>query len=120
MISCPACQSCDCRRSRRRGFLDFAYEVAGLIPWRCNKCESRFHARPVPLSHAKYAHCSICGNFELKRIAPEHVPGFMGIVGRVLGLPSLRCDPCRHKFFSVRPLRDAGSQASAESEQKVA
>ncbi|MBS1839381.1 MAG: hypothetical protein JSS69_14780 [Acidobacteria bacterium] len=120
MIYCPACQASDCRRSRRRGFSDYFYGVAGLIPWRCNQCETRFRARHVPFSHTKYAHCSICGNFELKRIAPEHVPGFLGAVGRVLGLPSLRCDPCRHKFFSIRPLKDLANQESAEGEQKVA
>jgi hypothetical protein len=26
------------------------------------------------------------------------------MIGRVLRLPALRCEPCRHKFFSVRPL----------------
>lgn len=120
IINCPACNSSDCRRSRRRGYVDFAYGVLGLIPWRCNQCERRFRARPVPFSHAKYAHCAICGNFELKRISPEHVPGFLGRVGRLLGLPSLRCDPCRHKFFSIRPLRDGASEETTESEQKVA
>jgi len=120
MINCPACKSSDCRRSRRRGLLDFACGSVGLIPWRCNKCEARFRSRPVPLAHAKYAHCSICGNFELKRISPDHVPGFMGTVGRLLGLPSLRCDPCRHKFFSIRPLRDGSREGASESEQKVA
>jgi hypothetical protein len=99
--------------------MDFAYGVLGLIPWRCNKCEKRFRARPLPLSHAKYAHCAICGNFELKRISPEHVTGFMGMAGRLLGLPSLRCDPCRHKFFSIRPLKDAAEE-SAETQQRVA
>ena len=52
-----------------------------------------------------YAHCSICGNLDLQRISPGHVPGATSIIGRLLGLPALRCAPCRHKFFSVRPLR---------------
>jgi len=25
---------------------------------------------------------------------------------RMLGLPALRCEPCRNKFFSLRPLRN--------------
>jgi hypothetical protein len=120
MINCPSCNSSDCRRSRRRGFTDFSYGLIGLIPWRCNNCEARFRSRPVPFSHAKFAHCAICGNFDLKRISPEHVPGPMGPIGRILGLPSLRCEPCRHKFFSIRPLKEGASEESSESEQKVA
>jgi len=46
----------------------------------------------------------MCGNLDLQRIAPEKVPGAASVVGRLLGLPALRCEPCRHKFFSVRPL----------------
>ena len=42
---------------------------------------------------------------ELQRISAEHVPGVTAIPGRILGLPALRCAPCRHKFFSMRPLR---------------
>jgi hypothetical protein len=52
-----------------------------------------------------YAHCSICGNLDLQRIAPERVDGATSMLGRILGIPALRCVPCRHKFFSVRPLR---------------
>jgi hypothetical protein len=64
-----------------------------------------------------YAHCRICGNLELQRISPQHVPGATSIIGRILGLPALRCDPCRHKFFSVRPLREeARREAEAQSE----
>jgi hypothetical protein len=77
--------------------------VAGVLPWRCEKCEARFHAKAVPFRVSLYAHCSYCGNLDLQRIAPEHVPGATAFIGRLLGLPSLRCDPCRHKFFSIRP-----------------
>jgi len=52
-----------------------------------------------------YAHCAICGNFELQRISAERVPHVTAIFWRILRLPALRCEPCRHKFFSVRPLR---------------
>jgi hypothetical protein len=99
---------------------DYLYGVVGLIPWRCNQCEHRFRARALPLTDWKYAHCSICGNLDLKRISPEHVPGFVGIFGRLLGLPSLRCEPCRHKFFSIRPLKEPTPEESPQHEQRVA
>jgi len=42
----------------------------------------------------------------LKRIAPEHVTGFSAPLKRLLGMPAYRCIPCRHKFFSIRPLKE--------------
>jgi hypothetical protein len=78
--------------------------ACGVLPWRCGSCHTRFHARSIPLRRLFYARCGLCGNTDLQRIAPEKVPGVMSVFGRVLGLPALRCEPCRHKFFSVRPL----------------
>lgn len=78
--------------------------VAGLVPWRCELCELRFYARAFPLQHHYYAHCRRCGNLDLKRIAPEFVPGSMAWAGKLLHLPAMRCEPCRNKFFTVRPL----------------
>jgi len=102
-ITCPICDSPKIRRSKRRSVMDYLFSSAEILPWRCEACESRFHARPVPFRLSLYAHCKHCGNADLQRIAPEHVPGPLAFVGRLLGLPSLRCDPCRHKFFSLRP-----------------
>ncbi|HUL16694.1 MAG TPA: hypothetical protein VLV88_11905 [Terriglobales bacterium] len=42
---------------------------------------------------------------DLKQIAAEHVRGATGLIGRIFGLPALRCEPCRNKFVSVRPLK---------------
>ncbi len=85
--------------------LDYLFSLSGILPWRCASCELRFHARLLPLRTFFYAHCGICGNLELQRISAEHVPGVTAIPGRILVLPALRCAPCRHKFFSMRPLR---------------
>ena len=41
---------------------------------------------------------------DLRRIAPEHVSGMTAGIGRLFHLRALRCDPCRNKFFTVRPL----------------
>jgi hypothetical protein len=76
-----------------------------MLPWRCKNCHMRFRARLLPLRILFYAHCANCGNLQLQRISPEHVRGAAATFGRILRLPALRCDPCRHKFFSVRPLR---------------
>jgi len=64
-----------------------------------------------------YAHCAHCGNLELQRISPVYVPGITSLVARVLRIPALRCDPCRHKFFSVRPLqRESESVQTAQGD----
>jgi hypothetical protein len=93
--------------------LDYLFGLAGVLPWRCESCEFRFHARLLPLRTFFYAHCWICGNLELQRISAERVPGVTSFLGRVLGLAALRCAPCRHKFFSMRPLRREGRPVAA-------
>lgn len=75
-----------------------------MAPFRCKRCARRFHARVVTLRYVRYARCGICGNLGLQKISPEHVQSPMAILGRILGLPALRCDPCRHKFFAIRPV----------------
>jgi len=79
-------------------------------------CETRFHARAIPLRHLFCARCGICGNLELRRIAAQKVPGVTSILGRWLRLPAVRCAPCRNKFFSLRPLLAAERLAAATAE----
>src|SRR3989475_12867586 len=111
--SCPVCHSANCRRSKRRSVLDYLFSLADILPWRCTSCELRFHAHPLPLRTFFYAHCGICGNLELQRISAEHVPGVMTRFWRVLRIPALRCEPCRHKFFSVKPVMREEQRAEA-------
>jgi len=92
---------------------DFLFSAAGVLPWRCETCHTRFRARLMPLRTLFYAHCANCGNLELQRISAERVPGARAAFGRILRLPALRCDPCRHKFFSVRPLRQQADPVAA-------
>ena len=112
-ISCPNCHSPNSRRSKRRSVQDHLFAVVGVLPWRCGSCAARFRARLLPLRTLLYAHCGICGNLQLQRIAAQRVPGMTRILWRMLGLPALRCEPCRHKFFSVRPLRREARRAAA-------
>lgn len=119
-MNCPACQAEDCRPSRRWFFHDYLLGVTGLIPWRCNACDTRFHAHGFSFSRFFHAHCDICGNLELQRIGAENVPGALSTVGRWLGLPAFRCPPCRHKFFSVRPLLPAEKLAEITAQNSAA
>jgi hypothetical protein len=68
-------------------------------------CETRFYARAITLTDALHAHCPVCGNPDLKRIAAEHVEGAFAFLWRALSVPAYRCEPCRYKYFSILPFR---------------
>jgi hypothetical protein len=57
----------------------------------------------MPLSDSMHAHCPICGNLELKRIASNLVDSPMSFLWGWLRVPAYRCEPCRHKYFSLLP-----------------
>jgi C4-type Zn-finger protein len=103
-MNCPICKHEGARRSRRQTTADYILSVIGVYPWRCQGCKARFHARLMSLSNSLHAHCPICGNLALKRISPEHVTSLFGFLWRKLRIPAFRCEPCRHKYFSILPL----------------
>jgi hypothetical protein len=103
---CPQCRSVDCFRSHRGGTLDFLNSMSGLRPWRCHTCDRRFYAWRVAIRFQGFAHCPRCGNFDLEHISRERVEtGTMIAMKRWFGFPAYRCDPCRHRFFSIRRYR---------------
>ena len=112
---CPICKGNDSRRSRRQSAGDYILSVFGVYPWRCHDCHGRFHARLMPLGDSVRVHCPICGNQDVKRIAPEHVESPMGFLWRLLRVPAYRCPPCRHKYFSVRLRRDEEAEQQLTS-----
>jgi DNA-directed RNA polymerase subunit RPC12/RpoP len=119
---CPECRSGDCFRSHRDGVLDFLNSLIGLRPWRCHTCDRRFFAWRVATRFEAYAHCPRCGNLDLENISRERVEtGTLIVLKRWLGFPAYRCDPCRHRFFSVRRYRRIKpSMFDAASSDKVA
>jgi hypothetical protein len=69
-------------------------------------CEERFYGWKVAAAFSFNAHCPRCGNFDLEHISRERVEtGTLITVKRWLGFPAYRCDPCRFRFFSIRPFR---------------
>ncbi len=106
-MTCPVCKQIGARRSRRHAIADYALSTLGIYPWRCRSCHTRFHARLMPLSDTFHAHCPICGNLELKRISPHYVDRPLGFLWRLLRVPAFRCEPCRYKYFSILPMREA-------------
>jgi len=52
---------------------------------------------------------------ELQRISPEYVATSLAPFWGLLGIPSYRCAPCRHKYFSLLPLRRAAESLYTSS-----
>jgi hypothetical protein len=51
-------------------------------------------------------HCPRCGNLDLQRVSRERVvEDLFAPLKRAVHLPAYRCDPCRLRFFSLRPFR---------------
>ncbi len=118
-VLCPQCHSLQCRRSRRRGAVDFFLSIFKLRPWRCVACEHRFYAWLVPASLIWYVHCPRCGIFQLERIGARHISkGLFHRTKRVLGMSAYRCDPCRTRFFSVRPYREIHALGTSERKNR--
>jgi len=53
-------------------------------------------------------------------VARKRVSGVTSSGGRLLGLPSLRCVPCRHNFFALRPQLPAERLAAVVAEDTAA
>jgi len=105
-LICPQCLSDQCHRSKRQWLRDYLIGLSGLRPWRCRICKLRFFAGIVPVSFALYAHCSLCGNFNLQQISRNHVfEGWSAGLFRLLRFPAYRCAPCRYRFVTFLPHR---------------
>jgi hypothetical protein len=92
--------------------VDYFLSLFYIYPWRCSNCETRFYARLMPLRDSLHAHCPLCGNPELKRISSEYVATPFSFLWRLLRIPAFRCEPCRHKYFSIRPYRSRPRELS--------
>jgi len=53
-------------------------------------------------------------------MTPEKVIGVTSALGRWLKLPAVRCAPCRHNFFSLRPQLKAEQLAQVVSQNTAA
>jgi C4-type Zn-finger protein len=117
-MTCPVCKGKDARRSRRQNLTDYAFSVIGVFPWRCRICESRFHARRMSLSDSLHAHCPVCGNLDLQRISSDRVDSRLAFLWRRLSIPAYRCEPCRYKYFSIRPVREKENELAEMASSK--
>jgi uncharacterized protein with PIN domain len=83
-------------------------------------CQARFHAWNVAPRNLMFASCPRCGNLDLQKILKERaVDGTMVWLKRAANFSAYRCEPCRWRFFSLRPLSGMGERIR-EKKQKPA
>jgi hypothetical protein len=64
-----------------------------------------------------FAHCPRCGNVRLSRVSRDRAGYGLGqVVAKLLRIPAYRCEPCRLKFFTVRPTLKILSTQTREGE----
>jgi hypothetical protein len=54
---------------------------------------------------------------DLQRIPGDRVGTYFGSLWSRLSIPAYRCEPCRHKYFSIRPARIAKEAKEPVREQ---
>ncbi|MGA3026253.1 MAG: hypothetical protein ABSF98_15915 [Bryobacteraceae bacterium] len=105
--TCPSCGGHNLRASKMRGFVERLQSLAGVFPFRCRQCGTRFRTLLWDLRSWKYARCPNCLGTELGRW-PEHnynAPlGLRLLVG--LGATRYRCELCRQNFASFRACKE--------------
>jgi len=123
--TCPSCGGHQLRVSKIRGLVEKLQSVAGILPFRCRQCGTRFRTLLWEPRNWKYARCPRCLTTELGSwserhcIAPLRVRMLVG-----LGARRYRCEFCRHNFASFRwckerfswQKRRAGGKATASAD----
>jgi hypothetical protein len=55
---------------------------------------------------------------ELQRIPGDRVGTYFGFLWSRLSIPAYRCEPCRHRYFSIRPARIRQAKDAAKEQTK--
>jgi len=104
---CPKCGSRNLRISRVRSFAERLRTVAGIFPFRCRQCDTRFPAAIWSLSAWRYARCPKCLRMELSTWSEQYYHPPLGTVVKLrLGATPYRCEFCRCNFASYRACKE--------------
>jgi hypothetical protein len=55
---------------------------------------------------------------DLQRIPGDRVDTYFAALWNRLSIPAYRCEPCRYKYFSLRPCRAKPAKEQAKDESK--
>jgi hypothetical protein len=90
-----------------RGVVERLQSLAGILPFRCRQCGTRFRTLIWDLRSWRYARCPKCLGTELSRWSEHYYNAPLGdrlLVG--LGATRYRCELCRHNFASFRACKE--------------
>lgn len=117
LITCSRCGSESVRTSRSRSLSGKALNLVGIFPFRCLDCDHRFRASIWRAGQMLYAKCTRCHRMDLSKWNTDHYnPPFATRLAVACGAKAVRCEYCRHNFWSFRRVKVPFSQ-SARSER---
>lgn len=117
LITCSRCGSESVRTSRSRSLSGKVLNVLGIFAFRCLDCEHRFRASIWRVRQMLYAKCPRCHRLDLSKWNTDHYnPPFGTRFAVACGAKPVRCEYCRHNFWSFRRVKVPFS-LSARSER---
>ena len=92
--------------SRSRSLTGALRSLLGFYGFRCLDCDHSFCASIWPLRYALYAKCPRCHRLDLSKWNTSHYrPPFTTSLAVACGAKPVRCEYCRHNFWSFRPIK---------------
>ncbi len=106
LITCPSCGSESLRTSKARSLSETVLNLIGLFAFRCLDCDHRFRASIWRVRQLFYAKCPRCLRLDLSKWNTTHYsPPFTTSLAVACGAKSVRCEYCRHNFWSFRRVK---------------
>ena len=106
LITCPCCGSESLRTSKSRSLSETVLSAVGLFAFRCLDCDHRFRASIWRVRQLSYAKCPRCLRLDLSKWNTTHYnPHFTTSLAVACGAKSVRCEYCRHNFWSFRRVK---------------
>lgn len=111
VLICPKCNSRDVRLSRKKGALRNLLNFLGIYNFRCEACDHGFRSNINRIAMVVYAKCPTCHRMDLSRWMLEYYsPGWWTRAMLTAGAKPVRCEYCRHNFWSFRFIRERFSK----------
>ena len=106
LIACSRCGSESVRTSRSRSLSGKALNLLGVAAFRCQNCDHRFRAGIWRIRQAFYAKCTRCHRMDLSKWNTDHYSPPLGTrIAVACGAKAVRCEYCRHNFWSFRRVK---------------
>ncbi len=110
LITCSRCGSESVRTSRSRSLSGKVLNLVGIAAFRCQECDHRFRASIWRIRQMFYAKCNRCHRMDLSKWNTDHYNPPLGTrIAVACGAKAVRCEYCRHNFWSFRRVKVAFS-----------